>query len=279
MPELPSLLRQRLQAGENARLQHPDADTLTAYVEQLLPASERKLVLEHIAVCGDCREIVFLAIPEDVAVAGPEPLVPEAMAPQAVVSRVPARRRWFLTPGFGLAASIAAMAVAVTLVIEIPHRNQPLAPTSAPVRVEDKVSKVETPQAPAENAAVPAGTANSTVVSPAEPAGQSEVATANSSKAGVAVRVPERSRALAANEVSGANRNAKAEDADRASRQQLRPEIAAQVAAANGDQIDVPVQVTAAAPTVTTASPVVTLLPSSPLLRPWLRPERRDRIT
>ena len=86
MPELSSLLRQRLQAGETARLPHPDADTLTAYVEQLLPLRERKLVLEHIAVCSDCREIVFLAIPENAVVAGPEAVAPEALVPDAADS-------------------------------------------------------------------------------------------------------------------------------------------------------------------------------------------------
>jgi len=60
MPEISSLLRQRLQAGENTRLQHPDADTLTAYVEQLLPAPERKLVLERRS--GGARLVRDLAL-------------------------------------------------------------------------------------------------------------------------------------------------------------------------------------------------------------------------
>src|ERR1700760_4869769 len=128
MPDLSSLLRQRLQAGESARLQHPDADTLTAYVEQLLPAAERKLVLQHISLCGDCREIVFLATPEDALVAGPE--AAETVVPAAVASSFPARRHWFQSPRFGLAASLAAMAVAFTLVIELPHKNQPLSTPS-----------------------------------------------------------------------------------------------------------------------------------------------------
>jgi len=136
MPELSSLLRQRLRAGENARLQHPDADTLTAYVEQLLPAAERKLVLQHISLCGDCREIVFLATPEDAPVAAPE--AAETVAPAAVLSPFPARRRWFQSPRFGLAASLAAMAAALTLVIELPHKNQPL---STPPPATGQVSK------------------------------------------------------------------------------------------------------------------------------------------
>jgi len=40
---------------------HPDADALTAFAEQLLPANERDQILAHMAVCGRCREVVFLA--------------------------------------------------------------------------------------------------------------------------------------------------------------------------------------------------------------------------
>jgi hypothetical protein len=247
MPELSSLLRQRLQAGETARLQHPDADTLTAYVEQLLPLPERKLVLEHIAVCSDCREIVFLAIPENAVVAGPEAVVPEALVPDAAA--IPARRRWFLTPGFGLAASIAAMAAAITLVIEIPHRNQPLAPSPAPVRVEGKLSKVEVPRLPQ-----PESQNNQAAAKAAEssPAANPESTRANSPQSSPQlkdIRVPERNRTLAG---AGVTAN-KSGMAGRGSRARLSPEITTQVAAAKGDQIDGAAigglaQVTAAAP-------------------------------
>jgi hypothetical protein len=239
MPELSSLLRQRLQAGETARLQHPDADTLTAYVEQLLPLPERKLVLEHIAVCSNCREIVFLATPENAIVAGPEAQVPEALLPEAAA--VPARRRWFLTPGFGLAASIAAMAAAITLVIEIPHRNQPLTP-SAPVRVEDKLSKVEAPRLPQPgsqtNEGAPASVSSSPVATSSEPiaaeaAAKPESTRAKSTQPNVDIRVPERNRTLAG---AGVTAN-KPGMARRDSRAPLSPEIMAQVAAAKGDQI------------------------------------------
>ena len=40
---------------------HPDADTLTAFVEQLLPADEREQVLTHMSTCARCREVAFLA--------------------------------------------------------------------------------------------------------------------------------------------------------------------------------------------------------------------------
>jgi len=40
---------------------HPDAEVLNAFAEQLLTDIERKDVLAHMAVCGRCREVVFLA--------------------------------------------------------------------------------------------------------------------------------------------------------------------------------------------------------------------------
>jgi hypothetical protein len=260
MPELSSLLRQRLQAGETARLQHPDADTLTAYVEQLLPLSERKLVLEHIAACSDCREILFLAIPENAAVAGPEAVVPEALVPDAATP-IPTRRRWFLTPGFGLAASIATMAAAITLVIEIPHRNQPLTPASAPVRVEDKLSKVEAPRLPQPESQTNQAAPKAAESSPAAPLSQPstsraaanpESARANSPQPGPQpkdIRVPEKNRTLAG---AGVIAN-KSGMAGRDSRARLSPETMARVTAAKGDQINGAAigglaEVTAAAP-------------------------------
>ena len=65
MPELSNLLRQRLAATQSgAAPAHPDADTLTAFVEQSLPAAERQTVITHLSVCEPCREVVALSQPE-----------------------------------------------------------------------------------------------------------------------------------------------------------------------------------------------------------------------
>src|SRR6202041_3329046 len=40
---------------------HPDAESLTAFAEQMLPADEREEILAHMSGCSRCREIVFLA--------------------------------------------------------------------------------------------------------------------------------------------------------------------------------------------------------------------------
>jgi len=43
--------------------EHPDADLLTAFVEQGLPERERRAVFAHLAQCADCRDVVSLATP------------------------------------------------------------------------------------------------------------------------------------------------------------------------------------------------------------------------
>ena len=138
MPELPNLLRQRLARAENTAPVHPDADTITAYVEQSLPTAERQTVLTHLAICERCREVVALSQPE----------LAELPAPQTVVKPAPlsAWRRLF-APGFGLAASVAVMALIAVLVLQLPHR-------AAQQAAQEQQAKVTVPAnqaAPIEN--------------------------------------------------------------------------------------------------------------------------------
>ena len=63
MQNVPKTVRDRLQAAPPP-VNHPDADLLTAFAERSLPDRERTVVLEHLARCGDCRDIVALALPE-----------------------------------------------------------------------------------------------------------------------------------------------------------------------------------------------------------------------
>ena len=114
MPELPDLLRQSLAGKENGGAQvHPDADTLTAYVEACLPTAERQTVVAHLAVCEPCREVVVLS----------QSLVAEP-ATQVVLTPAPVPRwRRLFTPAFTTAASLAAMAAVAVLVFQLPQRH------------------------------------------------------------------------------------------------------------------------------------------------------------
>ena len=48
-------------AREATPADHPSANLLAAFVEQTLTDGEKRLIIEHLARCGECREIVFLA--------------------------------------------------------------------------------------------------------------------------------------------------------------------------------------------------------------------------
>ena len=66
MSNVPKIVLKRLQSPPPAS--HPDADCLTAFVERLLPEPERVVVLDHLALCGECREVVAFALPATEAV-------------------------------------------------------------------------------------------------------------------------------------------------------------------------------------------------------------------
>jgi cytoskeletal protein RodZ len=63
MRSVPKIVTDRLRTAPPA-LNHPDADVLTAFSERSLPDAERATVVEHLARCGDCRDIVALALPD-----------------------------------------------------------------------------------------------------------------------------------------------------------------------------------------------------------------------
>jgi len=100
---------------------HPDADTLTAYMEQALPPAESKTVIAHLAVCEPCREVVALS--QAVMV---QPDTQTVLAPAPV-----ARWRKLLTPVFGAAAAVAAMAVIAVMVLQLPQKNPQQGSTGA----------------------------------------------------------------------------------------------------------------------------------------------------
>lgn len=99
-------MRQRLKARPEPKV-HPDPDLLTAYIERALPPGERSQVVQHLAECGYCREIVSLSLPGQ----------PE----QVVAPPVPVRSRWW-NPVYRWGAVAATIAVAVTLVVEKPWK-------------------------------------------------------------------------------------------------------------------------------------------------------------
>ena len=138
-----SALRQTVSGQNEPPPTHPDADLLTAFAQQALSATERAGVLEHLASCGDCREILVLALPEADTVAVPtEPHTePEAIA-------LPAKSSWnwlssanLAWPGLRWAALAAGVVVAASILLLHPGKlnqatqssaNQQVAPAALP---------------------------------------------------------------------------------------------------------------------------------------------------
>ena len=76
MQDIPKIVRQQLKVSARAWTRttaelHPDADLLTAFAEHALVGTERAGIVEHLADCGDCRDVVALALPATETVAVP----------------------------------------------------------------------------------------------------------------------------------------------------------------------------------------------------------------
>jgi hypothetical protein len=90
--------------------QHPDADQLSAFVDDALPGHEREETLAHLATCPECREIVALSMP---------PVEETLPAPK------PARKWWFSGWRLVLAGAIAAPVLACLLLFVLHQRKAP----------------------------------------------------------------------------------------------------------------------------------------------------------
>jgi Putative zinc-finger len=96
MTEVPKIVYDRLRAALTLPYglpgqAHPDADLLTAFAERSLSATERDGVVHHLASCGDCREVVALALPAPEIAALPMSPGTEAREPQSSAER---QARW-----------------------------------------------------------------------------------------------------------------------------------------------------------------------------------------
>ncbi len=127
---------------------HPDANLLTAFAEQSLPEAERRVVLDHLARCTGCREVVALALPttED----------------SVVAVRENTGARWFgsslLRWGFAVAC-LALLAAAGVLEYQQRHREITVASNNVP-NLQDTAPAATTPSgmqpAPSQSVQAPA---------------------------------------------------------------------------------------------------------------------------
>lgn len=123
---------------------HPDPDTLSAFVEGVLPEHERAQCLAHLAECSRCREIVFLA--------------QDTPAPPVVVPITVRPRRVRPMPLLAAAASVCFAVLGswfyLRSKIEAPPQERADQATAAPQAAE-KPAEVEKPKTVARASAPP----------------------------------------------------------------------------------------------------------------------------
>jgi hypothetical protein len=185
MTEVPKIVHERLRAALPNRAvpggSHPDADLLTAFAEQALSATEREGVLEHLARCGDCRELIALALPAVDTVAAPA----EAETERA---GAPAPRRlsfaWLSLRWAALAAGVVA--AAAVLLMHPGKLNQMTQPPVNP-QVATNAQPIPGPQNASAPLASPAMDQSAISAKPAAAPLKSELRLSKKLKAGQAV--------------------------------------------------------------------------------------------
>lgn len=103
MEQLPKIVKERLGLAMPAQ-EHPDANLLTGFSENTLTKHERAHLLEHLASCAECRDVVSLAMPE---VAADSPL--------PAVARRPVWMSWPMLRWSAVAACVVILGAAVRL--------------------------------------------------------------------------------------------------------------------------------------------------------------------
>jgi|CZKY01.1.fsa_nt_gi hypothetical protein len=194
MTEVPKIVYDRLRAARPERAlpgralperAHPDADLLTAFAEKALSTTERDGVLEHLALCGDCREVVALALPAADIVAAP--IADDAGAVRATVSRAgtPAPHKLsFSWPSLRWAALAAGIAVVASVLLLRPGKlNQAMLPSVNP-QVATTAAPASGPQIASSSIASSSTDQSAALAKTDEARGKSELRLSKKLKAG-----------------------------------------------------------------------------------------------
>ena len=134
--------------NSNPKLElHPDAESLNAFAEEALPEQERGEIVAHLAECGRCREVVFLA--QEAAVEM-EPEFELAVAAAAAPGAMARRGSWYKDWRFAwIPAGALAVGLSAAYIVHVRHEeivaNQARAAREAAVQ---NVEMASTPQAP-----------------------------------------------------------------------------------------------------------------------------------
>ncbi len=171
MTEVPKIVVDRLRATRpecgsegqpTPEPAHLDANLLAAFVEQTLSATERDGVLEHLALCKDCCEVVTLTLPDaNAAVAAAMDTEVDTEAVRATATAPKSQWNWLSSPKLAWpslrwAALAAGVALAASVLLLHPgRRNQAMLPTAnevAPTVLPAPSSQIASSPAPSSSA-------------------------------------------------------------------------------------------------------------------------------
>lgn len=130
---------------------HPDENLLSAFAEHSLTVKERQSVLEHLATCVRCRDVVFVA---------QQALLETENQPEAVPLPAMAGRRWVRWGSLGAAGVLAVLLIAVPIAVyrhrghALPGRGQEIAAggrlgapaATGPGAIADSLSEMAPPE-------------------------------------------------------------------------------------------------------------------------------------
>jgi hypothetical protein len=132
MKSVPKIVRERLRASLPDGV-HPEANRLAAFSERALSERERSDVLQHLARCAECRDVVALALPE-------------IEASQLGASR--ARSVWITWPAFRWAFVTAGVAILAIGALRYEARNRPAAQAALDAKLVPRPESETTKPAP-----------------------------------------------------------------------------------------------------------------------------------
>jgi hypothetical protein len=127
MIEVPKIVHDRLRAGPPAQAEsakaHPGADLLTALAEQALSGPEREGVLEHLALCENCREVVALALPAADLASASKTLGKDTNPTRVLLpGSLPPRKAGLFGPAMRWTALVAAVVVVASVLLIRPGK-------------------------------------------------------------------------------------------------------------------------------------------------------------
>ena len=133
----PNIIGARLRAAAmTPPSAHPDADLLTAFAEHCLNDSERARILEHLAQCAVCRDVVYFALPEEETTLKP--------------AQFPAQTHWFAGRRLQWAALAASLSMIAAVAIYV-RTNPERMPQYAPATASPAANKEAQPQGNMQN--------------------------------------------------------------------------------------------------------------------------------